>query len=194
MQNLELGHERALKELTQEFEKRLSLWKNILTFGKHNAKINTDLELIENAVIDYIIHYIKGFHNIKRDKGKGAKHIKFHLEKGSEGEITLDELLNLGNSIREYLKVFKEPFDDGRGGKVYEWQNNNRVRFRIATDKIKGEGLIPPLSPSDEAIITFYSDRNLNKAMEFKNPKVKEYYENKNENKNIVNQIKKIKK
>lgn len=68
------------------------------------------------------------------------------------------------------------------------------MRFRIATDKIKGEGLIPPLSPSDEAIITFYSDRNLNKAMEFKNPKVKEYYENKNENKNIVNQIKKIKK
>ncbi|MED8755829.1 mobilization protein, partial [Escherichia marmotae] len=38
IQTLELGHERALKELTQEFENRLSLWKNILTFGKHNAK------------------------------------------------------------------------------------------------------------------------------------------------------------
>ncbi|TNB61308.1 hypothetical protein FDW43_08680, partial [Campylobacter helveticus] len=35
------------------------------------------------------------------------------------------------------------------------------------------------LSPSDEIIITFYSDRNLNKQMEFKNPKVREYYENK---------------
>ncbi|TKX28187.1 hypothetical protein [Campylobacter aviculae] len=58
------------------------------------------------------------------------------------------------------------------------------MRFRIATDKIKGEGLIPPLSPSDEIIITFYSDRNLSDKMEFKNPKVKEYYENKKEFKN----------
>ncbi|MCR2063220.1 hypothetical protein CHLV4140_10360, partial [Campylobacter helveticus] len=40
-------------------------------------------------------------------------------------------------------------------------------------------GLIPPLSPSDEIIITFYSDRNLNEKMEFKNPKVREYYGNK---------------
>ncbi|WP_270978656.1 hypothetical protein, partial [Campylobacter helveticus] len=105
--------------------------------------------------------------------------IKLHLEKGSEGEINLEELLNLGNSIREYLKIFKEPFDDGRGGKVFEWENDEGVRFRIATDKIKGEGLIPPLSPFDEIIITFYSDRNLNEKMEFKNPKVREYYENK---------------
>ncbi|MCR2061069.1 hypothetical protein FDW42_04895, partial [Campylobacter helveticus] len=37
----------------------------------------------------------------------------------------------------------------------------------------------PPLSPFDEIIITFYSDRNLNEKMEFKNPKVREYYENK---------------
>ncbi|SUW87775.1 hypothetical protein [Campylobacter helveticus] len=43
--------------------------------------------------------------------------LKLHLEKGSEGEINLEELLNLGNSIREYLKIFKEPFDDGRGGR-----------------------------------------------------------------------------
>lgn len=34
-----------------------------------------------------------------------------------------------------------------------------------------------PLSPSDEQIITFYSDRNLSQRMDFKNPRVKEYYE-----------------
>ncbi|MCV3443910.1 hypothetical protein L8W64_08130 [Campylobacter sp. IFREMER_LSEM_CL1097] len=79
------------------------------------------------------------------------------------------------------MKVFKEPFleDQNKDGKVYEWENKEGVRFRVATDKIKGEGLIPPLSPSDEIIITFYSDRNLNKRMEFKNPKVKAYYEEK---------------
>ncbi len=33
-----------------------------------------------------------------------------------------------------------------------------------------------PLSPFANAIITFYSDRNLKERMEFKNPKVEEYF------------------
>ena len=153
---------------------------NVSFNEKNSTPINAELEAIENIIIDYVVHYIKGWHNERRDKGRGAEHIKLHLEKGSEGEINLEELLNLGNSIREYLKLFKEPFDDGRGGKVFEWENDEGVRFRIATDKIKGEGLPKtPLSPSDEIIITFYSDRNLNEKMEFKNPKVREYYANK---------------
>ena len=156
---------------------------NVTFNEKLSTPIQTDLEVIENAVIDYMVHYIKGWHNIKRDKGVGAEHIKLHLEKGSQGEITLEELLNLGNSLREYLKIFKEPFVDKEGNKtakIYEWENNEGVRFRIATDKIKGEGLPrTPLSPIDEIIITFYSDRNLNKQMAFKNPKVAQYYQNK---------------
>ncbi|AWI35139.1 hypothetical protein [Helicobacter apodemus] len=151
---------------------------NVTFNEKKSTPLDTDLEAIENAIIDYVVHYVKGWHNTKRDKGRGAEHIKLHLEPDSKGQITLEELLNLGNSIREYLKVFKEPYleDINKNGKVYEWENDEGVRFRIATDKIKREGLIPPLSPSDEIIITFYSDRNLNKQMEFKNPKVTEYY------------------
>ena len=155
---------------------------NVSFNEKDSTPINAELEAIENIIIDYVVHYIKGWHNERRDKGRGAEHIKLHLEKGSEGEITLEELLNLGNSIREYLKLFKEPYleDLNKDGKVFEWENDEGVRFRIATDKIKGEGLPKtPLSPSDEIIITFYSDRNLNEKMEFKNPKVKEYYESK---------------
>lgn len=149
---------------------------NVNFNNKNATPIKTDIELIENAIINEVIYYIKGWHNEKRDKGKGAEHIKMHLGNGAEGEITLEELLNLGNSIREYLKNFKEPFIDNKGGKVYEWQNDNGVRFRIAVDKYKGEGLIPPLSPFADVIITFYSDRNLNKQMEFKNPKVAKHY------------------
>lgn len=150
---------------------------------KNSTPINAELEAIENAIIDYVVHYIKGWHNERRDKGRGAEHIKLHLEKGSEGEISLEELLNLGNSIREYLKIFKEPYKDSNDARVYEWENNESVRFRIVTDTnyklIKGEGHSnTPLSPSDEIIITFYSDRNLNKQMEFKNPKVAKYYAN----------------
>ncbi|MBX7491225.1 hypothetical protein [Helicobacter turcicus] len=181
----------------QDIERSLQKEKRGIVNVTFNAKratpIKTDLEVIENAIIDYVVHYVKGWHNTKRDKGRGAEHIKLHLEKGSEGEITIEELLNLGNSLREYLKVFKEPFDDGRGGKVYEWENDEGVRFRIATDKIKGEGLIPPLSPSDEQIISFYSDRNLSQRMEFKNPKVKAYYENTQSQTSILNQAHKRK-
>ncbi|EAK0962770.1 hypothetical protein A0Z00_07550 [Campylobacter upsaliensis] len=179
------------KDKTKQSLTRLRLEKrgiyNVSFNEKNSTPINAELEAIENAIIDYVVHYVKGWHNERRDKSRGAEHIKLHLEKGSEGEISLEELLNLGNSIREYLKIFKEPFDDGRGGKVFEWENDEGVRFRIATDKIKGEGLIPPLSPSDEIIITFYSDRNLNEKMEFKNPKVKEFYENKEKSKNSQN-------
>lgn len=153
---------------------------NVTFNGKRATPIKTDLEIIEDAVIAEVVMYVKGWHNERRDKGAGAEHIKLHLEKGSDGEISIEELLNLGNSIREYLKVFKEPYleDKNRSGKVYEWQNKEGVRFRVATDTIKGEGLIPPLSPSDKQIITFYSDRNLKERMQFKNPKVAQYYEN----------------
>ena len=156
---------------------------NVSFNEKNSTPINAELEAIENIIIDYVVHYIKGWHNERRDKGRGAEHIKLHLEKGSEGEINLEELLNLGNSIREYLKIFKEPYKDSNDARVYEWENNESVRFRIVTDTnyklIKGEGHSnTPLSPSDEIIITFYSDRNLNKQMEFKNPKVAKYYAN----------------
>ena len=170
---------------------------NVSFNEKNSTPINAELELIENVIIDYVVHYIKGWHNERRDKGRGANHIKLHLEPNSQGQITIEELLNLGNSIREYLKIFKEPYKDSNDARIYEWENNEGVRFRIVTDTnyeqiIKGEGHSnTPLSPFDEMIITFYSDRNLNQKMEFKNPKLKEYYQNKKqESKNSLSNSK----
>lgn len=166
-----------------------------------NLKASKDIEVVENAVIDNIILYVKGWHNIKRDKGKGANHIKIHLEKGARGEITLYELLNIGNSMREYIKQFEVPFIESNGASNYEWQNKKSIRFRIVIDKIENKDLKllkekagkeghsnTPLSLSSEMIITFYSDRNLNKRMDFKNPKVKEFYAKKEQN--LKNKIK----
>lgn len=63
------------------------------------------------------------------------------------------------------------------------------TRFRVVIDKIskrylenlekkyQERGLQLPLTSLDEIIIIFYSDRNLNERMLFKNPKVKAYYE-----------------
>ena len=140
---------------------------------------------IQNTFKEAIIMYMKGFHDYRRDKGMEAEHIKIHLEVGSEGEITINELLNLGNSLREYLKNFKEPFVDSDKRKIYEWENDNGIRFRAVSDRLAQKvlekvnqmgGSQIPLSPFENTIITFYSDRNLNERMEFKNPKVAQHY------------------
>ncbi|SQC36503.1 Uncharacterised protein [Helicobacter fennelliae] len=150
-----------------------------VTFNEKKATpILKDIELIQNAVIEYIAMYVRGYHNPNKDKGRGAEHIKLHLESGSEGEITIQELLNLGHSLREYLKNFNEPFIDNKGGKVFEWQNEENVRFRAIVARVSSGTDLPSYTHSNEQIISFYSDRNFNERMEFKNPKVKAYYEN----------------
>lgn len=149
------------------------------TFNEKKATpiwLQSDLEKIEDAIIEQVVMYVKGYHNPYRDKGLGGEHIKIHLEQNSQGAITLKELLDLGKSIRAYINTFQEPFIDKKGAKIYEWENDKKVRFRVIVDKQKG-GPQLPLSPSDEVIITFYSDRNLNAKMVFKNPKVKKHYE-----------------
>lgn len=162
---------------------------NVTFNDKQSTPLQQDIEAVENAVIEYIAMYVKGYHSTQRDKGFGAEHIKLHLEKGSEGEINIEELVNLGNSLREYLKKFNKPFIDEKGAKIYEWEEEG-VRFRTITDTKKSDK-----SPCDnctathtltnqgtnatsiaDVIITFYSDRNLSKKMEFKNPKVEQYY------------------
>lgn len=172
---------------------------NVTFNEKKSTAIKTDLELIEEAIIQEVIMYVKGYQDMRRDKGMGAEHIKIHLEENSEGQITIEELLNLGNSIREYLKVFDEPFIDQDGRKIYEWQDDKGVRFRLVSDTLSQKGLEKtiqtggsqlPLSPSerikedrinlsnfDNTIITFYSDRNLKDKMQFKNLQVEQYYQ-----------------
>ena len=172
------------KDISKELQKETRGIYNV-TFNEKKAieiKIIENIERqIQNMLQEAFIIYAKGFHNHKQDKGLGAEHIKIHLEKGSEGEVNIEELLNLGNSLREYINVFEEAFIDKNGAKIYEWENDKGVRFRAIADKVP-ESVATHLANlnSDTQIISFYSDRNLNQQMEFKNPKVKEYYENKN--------------
>ena len=157
---------------------------NVAYNDKTATLVRQDLKNIDDA-----LRYAKG------DKSEGAKHIGIrHMkDESAEGYITKNELLNMGERIREYLAKYKEPFIDEKGGHIYEWQNERGERFRAVIGKIKREQDVPAitstLSPADEAakkglspnsslyshneIITFYSDRNLKDRMDFKNPKVK---------------------
>ena len=138
---------------------------NVTFNDKKATYIKTDLKNVDSAI---------RYANSSRDKG--AKHIKIrHLtDKTKPGYITNEELVNLGNSLREYVKINKEPFIDSNGARIYEWENSDGVRFRAVVDSSRRDETtseLPQPTATDD-IITFYSDRNLNEPMNFKNPKL----------------------
>ena len=132
---------------------------NVAYNDKSATLVRRDLEKIDDALM-----FEKG-----SSKKGGAIHIKKHLEPEAQGAITQSELLNIGKNIREYLQKYKEPFIDEHGGRIYEWANKEGEKFRVVVyEKIDGISASHP-----ETIISFYSNRNLKKPMEFRNPEVK---------------------
>ena len=132
---------------------------NVAYNDKTATLVRQDLQKIDDALM-----FEKG-----SSKKGGAIHIKKHLEPEAQGAITQSELLNIGKNIREYLQKYKEPFIDEHGGRIYEWANKEGVKFRVVVyEKIDGISASHP-----ETIISFYSNRNLKKPMEFRNPEVK---------------------
>ena len=160
---------------------------NVTYNGKNSTQIKQDLDNINDA-----IKYERG--NI----GKGAKHISIrHLDdENKAGFVTKEELLNLGENVRNFIKEHKEPFVNKKNARIYEWEDDKGVRFKLVVSNKDGEGRGLPLGKSQDVssitndlrpatkkglspsgslnnIITFYSDRNLKEPMKFENPKLK---------------------
>ena len=149
---------------------------NVTYNGKNATAIHKDLEKI-----DEVIAYSRG------TKRKGAAHIRLEHSTDStqQGYVTPDEVANLGQNIRSYIKTHGQPFSDTNKARVYEWEKEG-VRFRaVVNDMPKKEASgynshLPAASKTSsgnsnlpsasEEIITFYSDRNLKNKMNFKNP------------------------
>ena len=160
---------------------------NVTYNGKNSTQIKQDLDNINDA-----IKYERG--NI----GKGAKHISIrHLDdENKAGFVTKEELLNLGKNVRNFIKEHKEPFVNKKNTRIYEWEDDKGVRFKLVVSNKNGEGRGLPLGKSQDVssitndlrpatkkglspsgsldnTITFYSDRNLKEPMKFENPKLK---------------------
>ena len=160
---------------------------NVTYNGKNAIQIKQDLDNINDA-----IKYERG--NI----GKGAKHISIrHLDdENKAGFVTKEELLNLSENVRNFIKEHKEPFVNKKNARIYEWEDDKGVRFKLVVSNKNGEGRGLPLGKSQDVssitndlrpatkkglspsgslddIITFYSDRNLKEPMKFENPKLK---------------------
>ena len=132
---------------------------NVAYNDKTATLVRQDLQKIDDALI-----LEKG-----SNKKGGTVHIKKHLDPGAPGAITQDEFLSVGKNIREYLQKYKEPFIDESGGRIYEWADGNGVKFRVVVYE-KADGIS---ASHPNSIISFYSNRNLKKSMEFRNPQVK---------------------
>ena len=143
---------------------------NVTYNGKFSTPVYKDIEDVDGAV-----RYAVG------NKNKGAKHIEIkHLEDTTkEGYVTKQELLNMGENMRKFIKEYKEPFINDRKARLYEWEDKDGVRFRLVINDIKdkngGSGIHSAITstPANDDIITFYSDRNLKEPMKFENPKLK---------------------
>ena len=152
---------------------------NVTYNGKMATMIKTDLDSIKEGIIRYAMG----------DRNKGAKHIiKVHSDSNQMGYVTPQEIINMGKNIREYIKEYKEPLIDRNGARIYEWFNSKGDRFRIVVnnENINSIGAktnlrITSTYATNDEIITFYSDRNLKlgKTFEFKNPAVKQAYDEK---------------
>ncbi|EOF7236597.1 mobilization protein [Campylobacter coli] len=98
IQTLELGHEKALKELAQEFENRLSLWKNILTFGKHNAKVREDYQLTKKA-------FLVSTDESRREANKELEYLKFEYRKVRDDRDNLRTLFETQKKKNDDLET-----------------------------------------------------------------------------------------
>lgn len=152
-------------------KKEMSDTFGVVYKGKNAALIYKDLQNLENAILLE-----------KGDKNKGGTHIRLKHTKDTtqQGFVTPDEVENIGQNVRKYLKEHKEPFIDKDGARLYEWQDEQGVNFRLVVrDKVSGADALP--TSANEEIITFYSNRNLKDStnFEFKNPSVAKSYETK---------------
>ncbi|CUU71621.1 PBECR2 nuclease fold domain-containing protein [Campylobacter hyointestinalis] len=163
--NLAKTKEPTQEPVKAEAKKEIRGIHNVTYNDKKATYIKTDLENVDSAI---------RYANTNRDKG--AKHIKIRhlMDETKPGYITNQELLNLGNSLREYIKTYKEPFIDKNGARIYEWENKEGVKFRVVVDSSRRDATtaeLPQPTATDD-IITFYSDRNIKDKMIFRNPKL----------------------
>jgi len=138
---------------------------NVAYNGKNSTSVYPDIDFVENAV--------------KLEQGSkkrgGIAHIQKHFEKDAKGYVTPAEMTQIGDRMREYTAKFKKPHIDADGGRLYEWQDKDGVKFRVVVyDGGVGSTTHITTTPVNDKIISFYSDRNLKKPMEFKTPALRE--------------------
>ncbi|MCI6694679.1 MAG: hypothetical protein MR469_03455, partial [Campylobacter sp.] len=118
---------------------------NVAFNEKRATQIYKDIEDVENA-----IKFEKGRADYYKDNklhdGFGSLHIQKHLDPKNKGYITTQEYLNMGEYIRK-----AGDFKESGGKRVYDYTDENGVRFRAIIGDTRG---------GKDRVISFFSDRN----------------------------------
>ncbi|WP_096026855.1 LPD23 domain-containing protein [Campylobacter lanienae] len=125
---------------------------NVAFNKKRATQIYKDIEDVEN-----VIKFEKGrADNITANKdGFGSLHIQKHLDPKNEGYITAQEYLNMGEYIRK-----AGDFKESGGKRVYDYTDENGVRFRAIIGDTRG---------GKDRVISFFSDRKAGSAYDRQN-------------------------
>lgn len=127
---------------TQSDKEKAGIYKVVV-----NGKDATTVQKYDIEFMDDVVNFERGFE--RNGKGFGATHIEKHLSDGSVGQVSLKELMNIGDVIRNYdnLSIVR---DDKGVKRVYEKEIGDTKFFAVIGERAKFE-----------RVITFYSDRNL---------------------------------
>ncbi|WP_086282272.1 LPD23 domain-containing protein [Campylobacter devanensis] len=125
---------------------------NVAFNEKRATQIYKDIEDVEN-----VIKFEKGrADNISANKdGFGSLHIQKHLDPKNEGYITTQEYLNMGEYIRK-----AGDFKESGGKRVYDYTDENGVRFRAIIGDTRG---------GKDRVISFFSNRKAGSAYDRQN-------------------------
>ena len=125
---------------------------NVAFNEKRATQIYKDIEDVEN-----VIKFEKGrADNITANKdGFGSLHIQKHLDPKNEGYITTQEYLNMGEYIRK-----AGDFKESGGKRVYDYTDENGVRFRAIIGDTRG---------GKDRVISFFSNRKAGSAYDRQN-------------------------
>lgn len=141
---------------------------NVQFNGKNSTKIMKDMMDVEQA-----LRFEQGFENPVLNKGYGALHIDKHIGPDKDGWVSKEELLNIGEAVRNVEPYLKD------GKRVYEYHNDAGDRFRlIVGDRDSGENVISFYSnrkagKGNNTLTYVYPSRSENKSLHQKNPDVK---------------------
>lgn len=136
-QNLKAQHDANIAEL--KGEKLQNKEKRGIYNVTYNSKNSTKIKKYDLDILKDFIKYERG------NESKGAIHIRKHLKNGSVGEVSTEEILEMGEVVRKG----KKHIEDGR--KVFTLYKDDGTRLRVVVGD-KGK---------TQKVITFYSDRNI---------------------------------
>ncbi|RAX56398.1 mobilization protein [Helicobacter monodelphidis] len=122
IRDLERGHQLQLDKLEKEFDNRKSIWKNIVTFGKHNEKVENDYNItktaflssaneakknLQNRINDQLL-YIEKLESDKKELSKKYELLKTDFEKTKDRLTKLENWCENNLSSNQLQEIFPE--------------------------------------------------------------------------------------